>query len=934
MRRLFPLLLLLALLASCGGPAGPVPQPTGVAPQPGATPDSPEGVTISFAVWDYERPIYEPLVERFMAEHPGITVVLVPLDDIMNVPSQGPESSTAMLRRLVSAADTAPAVGIPSEALGSALLLDLKPLMDADARFTREDFYPGALERWTVNSGTWALPRYFYLQVLSYNRDLFKLANIPEPQPGWTWEELLATAEQVSAAGGGGLDGQTYGYLDNSGGFQPLIAMLKPQGLDLLSTPASELRLDDQRIFDAIERIRQLYKDGVLYQPYSSDPNVPPQDPAETVRQGRVAIWGDVYIPGPDGNPVPPEGIDVGQIPYPADTPDPWGGLGGEGYIISGGTAHPNEAWTWIEWLSRQEIGQPGGGGPANMPGRIPARRQLAEQTGFWDSISEQAASAYRWALEHPAPLPTRQPDHLTLGAVSQAVSQAVSSPSGDTRQALAEAQKWLDETFAQQNLTPTPEPDLSPVLVATPEPQTAPEGATTITFAVPGYSPSEIRRVARAFREQRPDIFVQIKATEFFTGPLQLADVARTADCFTWGQAPQSEADFAALLDLQPLIDADGSFPKDDYPPAVLAAYQRGGSTYGLPYAFNLRTLNYNRTAFDAAGIPVPDGSWDAQDFLAAAQALTTGEGDARQYGYVALNGVQNDLLFFIGQFGGRLTTGAGQDLRPSYTDQKTVAAIRWYIDLYKTHGVMPPIRLYYKRDDPGFEDRSFEYVQTGRAGMWFDMGYGMFSKEGGFAVAEPAIAGGGPGIPMPVEPGQPDRPFEVGISPLPVGSGGLRSGDFYARGMHIAAGTQNAQACWEWLKFLSTDITSVYGDFPARISVAQGETFGQQAPPERMEIYRAYAEVLRRPSTPGDDPAVLYSGQLDPYWLWKAIMATVEEDADLAVGLEEAQRLTTAYAECVAGGEKPPACALKVDPEYQGFNVEDPGMPGGPKG
>jgi hypothetical protein len=254
-------------------------------------------------------------------------------------------------------------------------------------------------------------------------------------------------------------------------------------------------------------------------------------------------------------------------------------------------------------------------------------------------------------------------------------------------------------------------------------------------------------------------------------------------------------------------------------------------------------------------------------------------------------------------------------------------VEAIRWYVDLYKTHGVMPPIRIYYKRDDPGFEDKSFEYVQTGRAGMWFDMGYGMFSKDGGFGAIEPAVAGGGPGIPLPTEPGGQPLAFEVGVAPLPVGNGGLRSSDFYVRGMHIAAGTQNAQACWEWLKFLSTDISSVYGDYPARISVAQGEAFGQQATPERMEVYAAYADVLKRPSAPGDDPSVLYNSQLDTYWLWKAIVTTVEEDADLAVGLEEAQRLTSAYAECVAGGETPAACALKVDPEYQGFNVEEPG-------
>ena len=82
MQRIWFLVLAAVLLASCGAP-----QPSGV-----ATPASPRGtpsagqnekVTISFAVWEYERSIYQPLVERFMSEHPDINVVLVSLDDVM-----------------------------------------------------------------------------------------------------------------------------------------------------------------------------------------------------------------------------------------------------------------------------------------------------------------------------------------------------------------------------------------------------------------------------------------------------------------------------------------------------------------------------------------------------------------------------------------------------------------------------------------------------------------------------------------------------------------------------------------------------------------------------------------------------------------------------------------------------------------------------------
>jgi hypothetical protein len=42
------------------------------------------------------------------------------------------------LRRVVSAADTAPSFAVTQEAFGTPLLFDLKPLMDADATFQRE----------------------------------------------------------------------------------------------------------------------------------------------------------------------------------------------------------------------------------------------------------------------------------------------------------------------------------------------------------------------------------------------------------------------------------------------------------------------------------------------------------------------------------------------------------------------------------------------------------------------------------------------------------------------------------------------------------------------------------------------------------------------------------------------------------------------------
>src|SRR5262249_13856960 len=351
--------------------------------------------------------------------------------------------------------------------------------------------------------------------------------------------------------------------------------------------------------------------------------------------------------------------------------------------------------------------------------------------------------------------------------------------------------------------------PDTNPVIVATPEPQAAPGGAATINFSVDGYNPSDIRRVARSFRDQHPEIFVQIKATNAYTEPPSLAKVAQTNDCFTLYAPPPNHDDFKALLDLQPLFDADATFPVADFAPALLTPYQRNGGLFGLPYAVTLRTLNYNKTAFDAAGIKTPSYQWKPDDFLAAAQTLTKGEGEKKQFGYVPLSGAQQDLMFFVGQFGGKLVNGSGKEARPNFGDPKVVQAVQWCLDLAGVHKVMPPIKFPYKRDDPGFEDKSYEYVTNGRAAMWFDQGYGMFGGPDGV----PPIKGIDPNGPQPPK-------FEVGIAPLPIGGGGLNSADLYLRGFHISAKTQQSQACWEWLQFLSAHINNPQGGVPAPTS------------------------------------------------------------------------------------------------------------------
>jgi hypothetical protein len=150
--------------------------------------------------------------------------------------------------------------------------------------------------------------------------------------------------------------------------------------------------------------------------------------------------------------------------------------------------------------------------------------------------------------------------------------------------------------------------------------------------------------------------------------------------------------------------------------------------------------------------------------------------------------------------------------------------------------------------------------------------------------------------------------------------------------RGFHISAHTQQSQACWEWLKFLSADVNNLQGGVPARTSVLESDAFTKAADPATLDLAKIYTEALKQHggASQGGDPNAFYS--IDSYWFFKALSEAQDKKTPLAQGLAEAQKLTTAFMDCLdRTPNKPATCAAQVDPKYQGYNTEDP-PDGGP--
>jgi ABC-type glycerol-3-phosphate transport system substrate-binding protein len=283
----------------------------------------------------------------------------------------------------------------------------------------------------------------------------------------------------------------------------------------------------------------------------------------------------------------------------------------------------------------------------------------------------------------------------------------------------------------------------------------------------------------------------------------------------------------------------------------------------------------------------------------LNAAQKLTTGSDDKKQFGYATDGPQTEDLLFFLNRFGASLTKGSGEAVKPSYTDPKVVQAARFYVNLLRDYSPHKEFRGY--KTGEMFGGELFELIREGRVGMSFDFGNTFYFVGSG------------------------EQPkYTRAIAPPPLGEGPLAPEDFRSNGLFISAHTQQAQACWQWLKHLSGDPSesAQQGSFPARISVAMSEAFLSKATNGASEVYRAYRAAFERTGAQSAREP-FYSAQIDYFWFFRAVDRAVQ-GKDLERELADAQSLTEQYLTCTRAEKNPGGCAKQVDPSYEGWSSQ----------
>lgn len=894
-KKLIYVILILSLSLSACGKKKESPAAT-------STPEAAEGgderKTVLFAVNDFEKSLYEELVESFEEANPDVNVRLMSVNEILELGLMGGEWPDDAWQRLAYRADViSMSAGIVQVEQG--LIRDLTPFIQSDPNFEQDDFYPGALENSQWDGGTWSLPTWVNFDLIYYDKDAFDNAGVAYPEPGWTWADFLEKARALTIREGDEVT--QWGFVQPWPNHLPFIEGRTGPLVDDSTDPPTP-RLDQDEVIEAVRWYADLFlKEEVVPFFESSDEGDDSVvlERFGLVENGKAAMWREDATSWTwrreQGN--------RGVVPYPVDAPDSrttpiWP----SGLSMSAGTANPNAAWRWMDYVSRQTAGSDLS---FVFDLRMPARRSVAESSGFWDDLDEELAETLRYAIDHS--YVTHWMTNKYIAGQSDSLEDILSGEKSADDALAQEAQEQvkaaIEDDFAQRaEATPVP----TFVVVAPEEEAPASEGAASITFT-PGVGAitnmQGYRDAARQFQVAHPDIQVEIEMPNFMSGELGIKNLAENADCFQWSSDIQDPEDRAAILNLKPFLDADASFSTSDFYPALLERLTWEGQLWGLPAEIQPFVIEYNKDLFDAAGVDYPSLDWNIDDFTALAVALTEGEGDNKRYGFVPQSVELNDLLLLMERWGARLIDQSADPPTFAFTDPATVEALRWYAGLSTEHGAKPVFLadLAKVTDATGYVLEQQGLINDGRGAMWTSFG----------PLAVVALGDGR------------DK-LNTGVAPLPAGTDGA-SGGGSTYGYFISAQTEARQACWQWITFL-TERPDLAQGLPARRSVAESDAYRQRVGEEQVAVYQASVAGTGRSSD-----LDIFSGQgwmgAGILWLGRAYDQVVNGEVGVEAALNSAQKMAEDYRACIitqdafTDSQAQQDCALDVDPSLPGF-------------
>lgn len=339
-------------------------------------------------------------------------------------------------------------------------------------------------------------------------------------------------------------------------------------------------------------------------------------------------------------------------------------------------------------------------------------------------------------------------------------------------------------------------------------------------------------------FNQLHPDIPVKI---EYITGadisvPLiaqaaahTLPDVVFTADLYV---VPFAQAGIS--IDMQPLAEADPNFDLSDVYENMLALSKvEGEGIYMIPSSYDVVTMYYNKTLFEAAGAPLPtaDSTWE--EIIQSCQAIRANSG-AYCIPYNEQKWWAVYVPWIVG-YGGDILSDDGTTALLS--SPESLAGLQAYTDMWTKYDIGQPADF----------DAGGECFIVQKCALWLHIPSPMV----GVRALDP-------------------QPFEWDVEVIPSLPNGKVTG-MGTYGFSISADAQDPALAWDFIKGLLSSETQKsialqYAGMPLLKSLRNDpDILGLAAPPENIEAFlNNGANGITPEYFPGDCGS-LYAGQIN---------------------------------------------------------------------
>lgn len=233
--------------------------------------------------------------------------------------------------------------------------------------------------------------------------------------------------------------------------------------------------------------------------------------------------------------------------------------------------------------------------------------------------------------------------------------------------------------------------------------------------------------------------------------------------------------AEQGLIMDLTDRFEAESDFyMSDKFAINMYDSFKYNGKNIATINGHDTFLLYYNKDLFDEAGVEYPSDEWTWDDWLEAAQKLTTtAEDGSKQYATVFSTDNPAALFPYIYSFGGSIFDDMDAPTKVIFNSPETVEALRFIQDAIHKYGVAP------------------SYQDSDLTGGAFDTGRVAMDIEGSWAPAGRRHI----------------EEFEWDMANIPLKEGKERRTSAFYAGYAVNANTENPDLAYEFAKFFQEE-------------------------------------------------------------------------------------------------------------------------------